>query len=320
MPSTLGTPTATTGWSTVTMTLDGSDGARNQVGFPNLREVNYCARAVASLSYSLNPSIDSTLDPDPNYQDSELIWIDNLRVTDALTRDGGASKAAINYDVLNGALTVSHQIRDVDSDFILMDQEGNQPARHLVQQTVDAKLSAIKDVPVTLHYEDTEQFVDAAHVADPLYSRLFQDPDQGMQKAAGAVTVGNIPFMPGLSVDANGYTQHVRQIYLPDSIRQLQTAQGESITPNTEQQNEHVATDLTYKVPDPIWGLRGDQMTFEMDYDQNLVLLDRESVNPANVAYRNQNKQTYTFKGRYTGTSTIGGKVADPVAGLRTTP
>jgi hypothetical protein len=293
-----------TNWNSVTLTLDGTDGNRTQVGFPNLRQVNYCAVAIASLSNSLNPFITPGFEneSDPSYPGSELLWLDNLRVTDPITRDGGASKAAFNYDVLNGALTVNQQIRDVDSDFVMMDQESNQPARHLVQQTVDAKLNAIKNLPITVHYDDTEQFVDPAHADDPLYSNLYSLPDQSSQKTAGTVSLSAIPYAPGLSLDAAGYSQHIRQIFLPDAIRQLQTAQGEDITPNAEVQNQHATTDLTYKVPDPVWGLKGDQLNLEMDYDDNVTLLDHPSINPSNVAYRDQSKQTYTFKGRYGGT------------------
>jgi len=286
-------------WNTVTLALDGSDGQRIQVGYPYLREVNYCALAVAAgpNTFQLTNNFMNAL----GFQNAEVLWLDNLRVTDAITRDGGAAKATFNYDLFNGGITLTQDMRSVDSDFIMIDQQGNAPARHKITQTLDAKVNFFPKVPITLHYEDNQNFVDPANAADPLYSRNFLDPDQSDQKASGSIAVNQVPYLPGLSLSGSGYMQHIRQIFMPDAIRQVDTLQGESITPNTTQQNTHADGEAVMKVPAKAWGLGGDELHVEMDYDANSIDLDQPSLNPYNVTYRNQDKVTMTYKGRYNG-------------------
>lgn len=290
---------ATGTWNTVTLALDGSDGQRTQYGFPYLRQVNYCSLAVAAgpNTYQLSNNYLSY----PAFANAEILWLDDLRVTDAQTRQGGAAKATMTYDLFKGGITLTQDIRAVDSDFVMMDQQGNAPARHMISQKVDAAINLIPKVPVTLHYEDNQNFIDAAHASDPLYSQNFLLPDQSDQKAAGTVAVQAIPYLPGLSLNSNAYMQHVRQIFLPDAIRQVQLLQGEDLSPNSTQQNVHWEGDAMLKLPPKLWFFGGDQLQGEMDYDANSIVLDVPSLNPNNAAYRDQDRRTYTYKGRYSG-------------------
>lgn len=282
-------------WNTVTLALDGSDGKRSSLGTPYLRQVRFVTLAVHTLNDNLNSN--------PLLKDhKELLWINNLRLTDAISQEGGAQKVSVTYNLLDGALVVKHDIHDVDSDFVKMDQQAIAPQRHEQSQVVDATLSAIKGLPITARYEEHLNFTEAEHRDDPKYSRIFVDPDETVQRSSGTLSFTRLT---GLNMNSSGYVEHARQIFLPayiDGQRLLAIPGDQSLNPDLTRNDLHLSQDLTYTIPKNWWGIGSDQLKLDGAYDQNKVIFDQESVNPNSLAFKNVERQTRRAHGRYSGT------------------
>ena len=283
------------GWQTVTLALDGSDGKRTQMGQPYLRQLKNVALAVHTLNDNLNYT-----SKDPSGR--ELLWVNNLRLTDAQMREGGAQRVGVTYDLMGGALTINHDIHEVDSDFIRVDQQANDPLRHSISQVVDGKLNAIQGVPVNLRYEDQQHFTDGNHREDPKYNRNFVDPDEAAQTTSGGFSFNKVP---GLQLNASGSMAHTRQIFLPiyiNSQRILQLDPADKvIVPNTNKDDLRMAQDSTYKIPSKLWVVGDDELRFESVYEEHKLIFDQEAVSLGNLAFRNSETHSRSFKGRYGG-------------------
>jgi hypothetical protein len=120
-----------------------------------------------------------TLNTDPpsfaatNNTGKERIWLNNLRLTDAITKEGGAQRAGMTYDLLNGKIVLNQDLREVESDFVRIDQQAAAPVRHLRTHVLDGRLNVVEGMPVTARYEDANYFTENTRREDPLYSRNF---------------------------------------------------------------------------------------------------------------------------------------------------
>ena len=250
-------------WHSVSLALDGSDGTRTQVGQPYLRQINYAALAIRTFNNSLNYNIQTPLN-------QEALWVNNLRVTDSITREGTAQRYGVTYDFMKGGVVVNQSYHEVDSDFVRIDEQANPPARHSINQVVDTKVNVIPWLPASVNYTADELFTDGENEGDPLYSQNFVNPNQADNKTTAAV---GYTQLPGLAVNATGYTQHIDQQYLPTYIQAEQILQNANFNPDNVQENRHVEADIAYKIPRKAYLLGyllgDDQVKGEYDFDEN---------------------------------------------------
>jgi hypothetical protein len=284
-------------WNRLTFAVDGSDGLRIVYGKPYLRQIRYVALAVHTLNDNLNP--------DPRYKDhKELLWVNNLRLTDAITREGGAQRVTTRYDLMGGALTVDHQLQDVDSDFVKMDRQADAPQRHDRTQSLDANLRALAGVALNVRYEQREQFSEPLRKDDPIYNRSFVDPDESSYQTSARLSFSRIQ---GLNMNTSFNQSYRRQLVLPTYVEQLKSSNTIEpfVVPNTRRDDLSVNQDLNLRMPEAWWILGGDDLRLEAGYTSANIIFDRQSA-IATSLYRNTQQWTRTLKGRYSGSYKAG--------------
>ena len=227
-------------WQTVTLALDGSDGKRTQLGTTYLRTVRFVTLAIHTLNDNPPPT-------------KERLWLNNLRLTDAITREGGAQRAGLTYDLLNGKVVVTEDLREIDSDFVKMDQQAAAPLRHERTHVLDGRINVLDGMPMTARYEEALRFSENERRDDPAYSRNFVDPDESSNKTSFGI--GPVTKVPSLVLNGSGSIEHVRQIYLPKYVDQqhllaLSTDQG--FSPNTNRDGLRLNNDDSFTAPDAI--------------------------------------------------------------------
>jgi len=281
------------GWSNQVLALDGSDGNRIQVGTPYLRQINYAAFSVRVTGKSLNYAIGTP-------QNQEALWINNLRVTDPVTRQGGAQRFALNYNLMGGKVVVNQTYHNVDSDFIQIDQQNNLPQQHAVNNDVNAKINVVDAVPATVDYCSDQVFTDGQNQGDPYYSQNFTDPNQSDNKTSVDVAFNGLP---GLSLDANGYSQHVRQLYLSAYVLSQQTLTGNpGLNPDNTQNNIHEALLASYTMPAKVPLLDGDVVRAETDFTTAKEKFDQALTQTGSTLFEDTATDTRTLKASYAGT------------------
>jgi hypothetical protein len=278
------------GWTTVTRALDGSDGCRLQVGTPYLRQINYVAFLIRTNNQNL-PTVPETL------------WLNNLRATDSVTRQGTAQRASFTYNLMNGGIVVTQNYHEMDADFIKIDEQANPPQRHTITEDVNTKVNLIRWLPFSVDHLEDSLYTESDDINDPFYSQNFTLPDQTDQK-----TSANLGFtlVPNVVVNSQGSYQHVRQQFLPAYITQEETNLGVVFSPDNDQENLSGEADLSFKVPQKLPGLGGDMLKVESDYSSNHEAFD-QPVSGATNQFSNVDKENRTFKWSYSGTYKIPG-------------
>jgi len=281
------------GWDTAVLSLNGSDGNRVQVGTPYLRQINYAALSVRVTGRSLNYAIGTP-------QNQEALWVNNLRVTDPVTRQGGAQRFALNYNLMGGKVVVNQTYHNVDSDFIQIDQQNNLPQQHTVNNDVNAKINVVDALPATVDYCSDQIFTDGQNQGDPYYSQNFTDPNQSDNKTSVDIGFNGVP---GLSVDANGYSQHVRQLYLSTYLQSQQTLTGNpDLDPNNTQDNIHESLLAGYTVPAKVPLIDGDVIKAETDFTSAKEQFDQALTVTGTTQFEDTATETRTLKASYAGT------------------
>jgi hypothetical protein len=278
-------------WQTVTLALDGSDGKRTSLGVPYLRNVRSVALAIHTLNN--NPPLTPS--------GKERLWLNNLRLTDAIVKEGGAERVSLTYDLMNGAVVVNEDFRETESDFVKIDEQANAPQRRERKHTLDGRINVVQGMPITATYEEALRFTEASRRNDPLYTRNFVDPDESSNKVSAGIGFTKVP---NLVVNASGSIEHISQTFLPTYINALRLLPGvndPNLEPDLRRDNTRLSNDNTYIVPDKIWGLRNDIIHVEVAYDETHNTFGRETSNKLNVSYLDSEQETYTLKNRYTG-------------------
>ncbi len=281
-------------WQTVTLPLDGSGGNRVQVGTPYLRQINYVSFAVRA------PGINYAMAP-PYYQ--EVLWLNNLRVTDPVVRQGGAQRFDINYNLMGGKITVDQSYQEVDSDYIQIDQQDNPPLQHSVNQAVNANVNALSWMPATFSYNADQLYTDSAYLNDPFYSQNFSLPNQFDDKTSASVSFTRIP---GLMLGASGFLQHERQIFLPQYTAMEQLNLGMQFNPNNVQQHSHEQFDAGYTVPARIPVVGSNSFKAEFALDTAREAFDQPITITGTTQFANSEELTRTLTGSYNGTFRAG--------------
>jgi hypothetical protein len=169
-------------WHTIQANLDGSD--QNRVS-------HFQAGVVPSLNQVTQISI-GILNPNSLGQ-NEIIWINNLRVTDAQARQGKALRITSNTKI-SDVLTVGTDNRDVDSDFLSIDETPT-GKQHNNQSSVNAAVTKYSFLPVKTGWSRTETFTQKEHRDDPSYTSNFAIPDITNETINGEVGYTQISGM-----------------------------------------------------------------------------------------------------------------------------
>jgi hypothetical protein len=270
-------------WHTQTFALDGSDGKRSVTGHPYLRSVNFVSFAILTYNSSYNNPA------------TEFIWLDNLRVTDAQSRNGTAYKINVAYDL--AGLPVTEDYREIDSDFVQMDRQDLAPGRHAVTHALSTSLEPLKNVPLSARWETRHYFTESKRREDPLYSHTFVDPDE-----AGQILDATLGFkkIPRLDVTTRGYLETVRDIYLPTYVVNQRVLMADpEFLPHSSTQKVSLKQDYSLAVPEFVPVLKNDQVIFSAKWDRNATTYDKETAVLPN--FKNVNTETGTLSGRYTG-------------------
>jgi hypothetical protein len=169
-------------WHTVQAELDGSD--QNRLS-------HFQSGVVPSLNQVTQISM-GVLNPNPMGKD-EILWVNNLRVTDGKARMGKALRVTTNTKV-SDVLTVGTDNRDVDSDFLSIDETPS-GKQHNNQATVNAALTKFPFLPVRAGWTRTTIYTEKEHRDDPSYTSNFATPDVTNEVVNGEVGYTQIPGM-----------------------------------------------------------------------------------------------------------------------------
>ncbi len=280
------------GWHEVSMALDGSDGARVTVGTPYLRSIRYASLAVLTYNTSLNN--DSHLDAG-----KELLWINNLRVADAPAREGTAYKINTRYE-LPGGVVLIHDYRELESDFVKAEQQNAPPNRREQVHTLDTRATVL-GMPATLKWEERRNATDTLRREDPLYNLNFTLPDEGKQRWEAGLTFN---LIPGLNLVSSGSYENARRDYLQgyvlSQLKNLTDPRDLSFDPDNEYRDLNFGQNASFKVPQAIWGLKGDQLQFDWNWQDKVTRYDQPTV--FSQSFKDYAYQRRTFRGRYSGT------------------
>jgi hypothetical protein len=190
-------------WITLIFALDGSDGKRTTPVYPslpNIREIQYISIGV------INPN---TLNI-PAVAGGEILYIDNIRLTDAKTQVGTAKAATstLNY---KGVGSVTQSYEDRETDFNTMADAGTGAIQqHYTAQNVTLNYTQLPFMPITSTYFKTAQYTDAEYKNDIGYTNNDQLGDVFSEGVNNYVTFSLVPDM---QLSANSTIKNVKTIY-----------------------------------------------------------------------------------------------------------
>lgn len=205
-------------WQTLTVRLDGSDNNRTshfQSGvIPNLNQIKQISIGV------LNPN---------NLGQTETLWINNLRVTDGQARMGGAYRVTSSTKI-SDILTVGTDFRDVDSDFMTIDETPS-GKQHQTTSSVTAKLTKLPYLPISASWNRTANYTEEQHRDNPAYSNSFALPDTVNETVSGDIGYTQIPGLDVLihASRLNKNIEYIQQRYDANN-RQILTTLNPSIS------------------------------------------------------------------------------------------
>lgn len=161
-------------WNAVGARLDGSDHNRVQVGRPFLNRVNQISIGVVS--------------PIPSTGVTREIWVNNLRVSGAVKREGLARRFNSTTTLGNNFATVSTRYREVDGGFSQLDQTGTR-YQLSKQNGVDLTSNSIKFwkefVSLQGSISTNQKITEAKYKDQPFF---FDLPDIVQKVSTGSVS------------------------------------------------------------------------------------------------------------------------------------
>jgi hypothetical protein len=273
-------------WTTVTLTMDGSDGHRLTRGNAYLR---YISEAILGV---LNPNAASP---------GEHIYLDNLRVTDAKSREGTAYMQSTDVKLFEGKANLHESYRDVGSDFVQMDQQADPPKQHAQVLALSADAALSPKMQVSGGYTHSASFVDPAQQDDPGYSNSYSAPNTTSQASNGRLAYTGIS---GLSLNMNGSYNETRNEYLPAYVQQQREAylNYPGMDPSNTQRQFTLAPQLSYNTP-KLWPvlLHGENLQASLSYQESSTNYDGNT--DTNTPYYDQvlktRLQAYRYSGAY---------------------
>ncbi len=240
-------------WYTVRIPLDGSNHNRIE---------HFQTNVIPSLNQIRQVSL-GIMNPNTFGRD-EVLWINNLRVTDGQERLGKAFRVTSNTKI-SDFLTLGTDNRNVDSDFLSID-ESPSGKQHTNLSTVNASITKLNYLPVKAGWNRTETFTEKQNRKDPSYSNNFATPDISTETMTGEI----------------GYTQ------LTGMDVSLKASQARKITEyidqkfniNNEERTTMLNPSLSYTLPTKIWSipLGSSTVTGNLTYRDTLTQFDRDYI------------------------------------------
>jgi hypothetical protein len=271
-----GVPVGT--WHTLTVRLDGSD--RNRLAhfqplvIPGLNQVKEIDIGV------LNPNATAQ---------TEVLWLNNLRVTDGQARMGGALRLS-SSSKFSDLVTVGTELRDVDSDFMTID-EAPSGKQHVQNSSALASVTALPFLPINAAWRRDANYTEPEHRSDPVYSNNFSTPDTATEVIGGGA---NFTSVPGLDVLYAIQRLDRNTEYLQDNYKNSRE--------NTLTQNPQVS----YSLPPTLFTVPLGSTTFSGNFNfQDLHLVyDQIGTSPtASTTYYDKwthtRTENYAYRGNY---------------------
>jgi hypothetical protein len=273
-------------WHTVQVELDGR--GQNRI-------THFQAGVVPSLNQVTQISM-GILNPN-SLGANEILWINNLRVTDGQARLGKALRLTSTTKI-SDALTVGTDNRDVDSDFLSIDEipTGKQ---HNNQSSVNAAVTKFSFLPVRLGWSRGAIYTEKEHRQDPSYTNNFATPDITNEVINGEVGYTQIP---GMDVSFKANQSRVVTEYL-----------NQSYNINSQQKTTVLNPGLAYSLPRTLGSIPLGSSTFTgnltlkndaTNYDDNFISALSNTFTPlAALGFATRtdlyNRWTYSREERY---------------------
>jgi hypothetical protein len=280
-------------WHTITLPLEGVDGSRTKAGRPYLRFVKQVSFAILNPNAFYNSA---------SFEQKERFWINNLRVTDAFLRQGNAFRAQADYVFGDGKFRINEEYRDVESDFVLMDRQGDPPRRRERRHIITSKVDVLEKVPFTLSWEQRELYTEIPYLDDPLYNRNFVDPDEWSETYSGNVTFSSIP---NLNVMGNFFISYANRKYLPDYVEtqnELLTLETEPFLPHHEVNRERYRVESVLTVPEFVPLFKNDTFRSILSFEENTTRYYEPTKNEFTTQFKDNFKLSFNQEYRYEGT------------------
>ncbi len=271
-------------WHTVTLELDGRDGERREVFGENiLRGLNN----IKTISMGVyNPNATAAL---------ESIWINNLRVTGARSKQGMAYRISTSTK-WGDVFTIRTDHRDVDSDFFTIDETPVGKQRQ-VSELVAGTMTKFSFMPVDVSWSRNESYTEQDNRDDFSYSNNFSTPDLTTETFAGNLGYSQIP-----GLDISVHTNRSR------SVREYIVQRTQ---PNSIEETSSVNPQVSYSLPDRLFNVPIGTTTIsgKVTYTDTHTMYNQADVDSldnsttASDAYysrwQHSLEESYTYSGNY---------------------
>lgn len=266
-------------WHTLTMRLDGSD---------QNRLANFQTRVIPGLNQVKEVRI-GILAPNGTGR-PEALWLNNLRVTDGQSRMGGALRLTTSSKLAD-LLTVGTELRDVDSDFMTIDEAAS-GKQHVQSSGVNAAVTALTSLPVRVNWRRDANFTEPEHRSDPVFSNNYSTPDVSAEYLGGDVTYAQIS---GLDLRFSGERRDRNTEYL------LQT-----YNVNNREHTLILTPQLSYTLPPQLFGWSLGSSTFNgsFGYQDQHTVYDPYGVSLTSRSdlfdkWSHTRTESYSYRGNY---------------------
>ncbi|MEI7541635.1 MAG: hypothetical protein WCJ94_00065 [bacterium] len=271
-------PITTGGWRTVVFALDGSDGKRSStVSQPNLRQAQYI-----SLGF-INPN---------TTQPSEIMYVNNIRLTDAQSSTGRASfvNSAMNYA---GIGSLSHTYEDKEATFYTLADAGRADIKqHEISTNVSFNYTQIPFLPISTNYFKSSKVLDGPNANDPGYTNnnlVYDIYSEGFNNIVSFNLIPDLNFTNNTTVRKNIVNYPGYNAYL-DSV-----VSGMTINPS-----------LSWKAPTKLFfiPLGSNSFVGNLSINNSETVYNSIALSPTAQGiyyynWRNDRKQDYQWNGVY---------------------
>ncbi|MBN1595720.1 hypothetical protein JW933_07335 [candidate division FCPU426 bacterium] len=271
-------------WHTFAVELDGSDGRRKDF-FSNT--IISRLGQIKEISIGIiNPGVDG----DSSSSGTEVIWINNLRVTGGETREGMAYRVTSNTS-FSDIMTVNSDWRDVDSDFYTID-ESPQGKQHSTTSKVSGNITKLSWLPISLSWNRSANFTELEHRDDPSFSNNFSNPDVVNETVNGGFSYNQLQ---GLDMSL-ATSQSRRNTTYIDQISNV----------NNLQETFSATPSVSYTLPAKIlnFPLGATTFTGRYAYTDTHLKYDQDGVQKLKRTdlwdrWKQSKEETYTYQGSY---------------------
>ncbi len=266
-------------WHTLTVELDGSDLNRSEHFQPGV---------IPSLTRVTQISIGVK---NPNtFSKDEILWLNNLRVTDGRARLGNAFRLASNTKV-SDILTVGTELRDMGSDFLTIDETPS-GKQHATSSRVSAQMTQFAFLPVNVTWSRNENYTELEHRSDPAYSNSYATPDLTTEAISGDIGFSEIT---GLDLSVRGSRQRKTTDYI---------SQQNGV--NNLEERQTLSPAISYRFPDAIFDIPigSTSLNGSLTYEDVHLVYDPEGVTKLARydlydRWSHSREERYTYNGSY---------------------